>query len=171
MGWLKRRNDKSDKTEQPSAPNSNYLSPVRLESSQELAVAEWSASGLIYLMPNGDIQVKASNVAEAKRILKDLRLHKKRITAQKKIATQEMATIRTRYRIKNANRGPAVRGGGKFGKVVRSLDSINRSADRSNKEKDLLPFENQKIQYDQALNSIDELIQKIESYILQQSSE
>lgn len=143
---------------------------VPVPSEPDLFPADWSTTGLILTNADGDIGVSLKTAAEAKLAIKDLRLRKRALSAEKRMVTQEMAAIRREYTVKNANRGPSIRGGGNVGKFVRGMDSVGRSLDRSNKERELAPLDERKRWFEAKINDVDALIHHCEAYMVRLES-
>lgn len=141
--------------------------PAQIQEEPALRPADWSTTGLILTNETGDIGVSLKTAAEAKLAVKDLRLRKRALNAEKRLVTQQMAAIRRDYTVMNANRGPSMRGGGNVGKIVRSMDSVTRSIERSNRERDLMPLDERKRWYEARVNDVDALIQRLEAYMVQ----
>lgn len=142
MGWMDRLFGKREAVE-PAV----YVPP-------EPVVAPWSTSGFIYQVGN-DLQVNTSTVAEARLAIKDLKHQKKQVAGLKRQLTQEMAAIRTQAKMKSAATY------GTYGKR-----SIRQQTLRT-----LVPYENRKIEYDRAINTIDLLIQGVEARLLEHEAD
>jgi len=126
--------------------------------------------------PMGEIVYKDSyvtaevdSVKDAKVSIKELKLKKKELGIKKKEVSSQIAEIRAAYRIKSANQGPMVRGGGKVGGFFRFFQRAGRHADRSGKENSIAPLEDVKTQIDYLINSIDKAIVALERYIVTNS--
>lgn len=145
-----KREERKPEADQPLRPILTEASgsreglPAPVQEEPQLQPADWSTTGLILTNRAGDIGVNLKTAAESKLAIKDLRLRKRALSAEKRVVTQEMAVIRREYTVKNANRGPSIRGGGNVGKFVRTMDSVNRSLERSNRERELDPLDARK---------------------------
>jgi hypothetical protein len=142
----------------------HHAVPVQAE--PDLFPVDWSTTGLIFTNADGDIGVSLKTAVEAKLAIKDLRLRKRSLSAEKRIVTQEMAAIRREYTVKNANRGPSIRGGGNVGKFARTMDSMGRSLDRSSRERELAPLDERKRWFEARINNVDALIHHCETYMV-----
>lgn len=133
-------------------------------------VPGWSTSGLIRVTSSGAVLCRASSVAEAKLIIKDLKLQKRLIATEKKQVNAVMATMRAEHRTSMANRGPSMRGGGGVGKFIRDMDAISRSSARSRHANALVPYQRQKDHLDRTLVELDSVINQLDAFILREKA-
>ena len=155
-------------------PRPLHFEPVPVQrpvNEPERLPVEWSYSGLITTNAAGDLEIRIGAIKEARQVLKELRLRKKAFNAEKRLVTQEMTAVRRKYTVKNANRGPSIRGGGSFGTIVRSMDQVSRASDRSSREAELEPLTDLMQEYASAVHTIDELIHQCDAYIVRQQVE
>ena len=66
-------------------------------------------------------------------------------------------------------RGSKLRGGGSIGRLVRTVQTVNRDADRRNLAQQLAPLEQQKNTVDGIINAIDQTILQVEKFIIENS--
>lgn len=118
---------------------------------------------------NGDISLNVGSVPEAKLAIKQLRLRKKEIGVEKKAITTEMAEIRADRRQQVANQGPMMRGGGGFGKTVRTFESLGRANARAKHANRLAPYDDAKAELDRRIMLVDRAIHSLEAYVLEQT--
>lgn len=118
---------------------------------------------------DANVTVESNSVKDAKLSIKELRLKKKELGIQKKEVSSQISEIRSAYRVKSANRGPMVRGGGKVGGFFRLFQRANRHADRSNKENNIASLEEVKTKIDTLINSVDKAILALEKYVVTHS--
>lgn len=126
----------------------------------------WSATGFIREYPDGQIRLRVSSEEEARLAMKDLQLFRKKVSLERQGISQEMSSARAARQQSMAHRGPAMRGGGGFGRAVRSLDSMSRSMTRSAHASQLAPLQQQKEQYDAAIRELDGLVNQLEHEML-----
>lgn len=107
------------------------------------------------------------SVAEAKITIKCLKLKKKEYALAKKEISQQQKEIRATYTEQVRQRGSKFIGGGGIGRIVRTVQTINRDADRRNLAEALAPLEQRKNKVETAINLIDQKILQIERYIVE----
>ena len=114
-----------------------------------------------YSMFSGPIQ----SVAEAKIAIKELKLKKKEYALAKKEISQKQREIRAQYTEQVRQRGSKFIGGGGVGRVVRAVQTISRDADRRALAEAPAPLEKHKNKVEEAINSIDQKILKLEKFV------
>lgn len=123
----------------------------------------------VTIAANGQISISVQSLAEAKVALKELKLKKKENALVKRELTQQQKIIRAEYTDKVRQQGSKVRGGGSIGRIVRTIQTVNRDADRRALAQRLAPLEEQKTAVDGTINTIDQAILQIERYIVENS--
>ncbi len=123
----------------------------------------------ISISEDGRINIAVQSVAEAKIAIKALKLKKKEFALTKREISQQQKIIRADYTDKVRQQGSKVRGGGSIGRFVRTLQTINRDADRRALAQRLAPLEEQKNAVDRIITAIDQAILQLERYILENS--
>jgi hypothetical protein len=118
---------------------------------------------------NSDLRVSVRSVAEAKIAIKELKLKKKEYALVKREISQQQKQIRAEYTDKVRQRGSKFRGGGSIGGFVRTVQTINRDADRRTLAQELAPLEQQKNAVDAMINTIDQTILQVEKSIIENS--
>jgi hypothetical protein len=113
-----------------------------------------------------EVSISVSSAAEAKLAIKELKLLKKGFALQKKEVAATIKMRRFDYSQEVKTRGSMVRGGGGLGRFFRGVQSISRDNKRAGLAKDLHPLESEKDRLDSVMNSIDQIIVKLEVYIL-----
>lgn len=120
----------------------------------------------VSISEDGRITVSVQSLAEAKIAIKALKLKKKEYALMKRELAQQQKVIRTEYTDKVRQQGSKVRGGGSIGRFVRTVQTINRDADRRTLAQRLAPLEEQKNAVDRIITAIDQTILQLEKYIL-----
>lgn len=123
----------------------------------------------ISISEDGRINIAVQSVAEAKIAIKALKLKKKEFALTKREISQQQKIIRADYTDKVRQQGSKVRGGGSIGRFVRTVQTINRDADRRALAQRLAPLEKQKNAVDRIITAIDQAILQLERYILENS--
>jgi hypothetical protein len=130
---------------------------------------EPSQTSFVTITNDGKLSVSFQSIAEAKIVIKELKLKKKEYSLVKREVSQQQKQIRAEYTDKVRRRGSKVRGGGSFGKLIRTVQTANRDAERSALARQLAPLEQQKNAIDAIINTIDQTILQVEKYILENS--
>ncbi|KAM3097435.1 hypothetical protein ACKFKG_08010 [Phormidesmis sp. 146-35] len=118
---------------------------------------------------DGRINISAQSPAQAKIAIKALKLKKKEYALVKRELTQQQKVIRAEYTDQVRQQGSKVRGGGSIGRLVRTVQTINRDADRRALAQQLAPLEEQKNGVDGIIMTIDQAILQLEKYIIENS--
>lgn len=126
-------------------------------------------NSFVTITDNGELRISARSVAEAKIAIKDLKLKKKEYALIKREISQQQKQIRAEYTDKVRQRGSKFRGGGNLGRFVRTVQTINRDADRRTLAEDLAPLEQQKNAVEAIINAIDQTILQVERFIIENS--
>lgn len=106
------------------------------------------------------------SVAAAKIVIKELKLKKKEYVLAKKEISQQQKEIRANYTEQVRQRGSKFIGGGSIGRIVRTVQTISRDADRRTLAETLAPLEQFKNKVDASINLIDQKILQIEKFII-----
>lgn len=88
---------------------------------------------------------------------------------QKRTITEQQKSIRAQYTDEVRSRGSMIRGGGGFGKIVRSFQNLSRDNRRAKLANDLAPYEQKKQDIEAMIRTIDSVIIQLETAILKQS--
>lgn len=126
-------------------------------------------NSFVTMMENGKLHISVCSVAEAKIAIKELKLKKKEYSLAKREFSQQQKQIRAEYTEKVRQRGSKFIGGGKIGRLVRTVQTINRDADRRSLAQALAPLEQQKSVIESIINQIDQAILQIEKFIIENS--
>ncbi|KAM3116446.1 hypothetical protein [Phormidesmis sp. 146-33] len=118
---------------------------------------------------DGRINISAQSLAQANIAIKALKLKKKEYALVKRELTQQQKVIRAEYTDQVRQQGSKVRGGGSIGRFVRTVQTINRDADRRALAQQLAPLEEQKNVVDGIIMAIDQAILQLEKYIIENS--
>ena len=109
------------------------------------------------------LQCNATAV-NAEDALRELRVFKKMINAEKRKVNEAMRQIRSEFATLATEKGPASQGflallfrGTRFGGLARTVGSIDRQADRRRKEDALAPHEEYKRAIEKVLTGIDQI--------------
>ena len=109
----------------------------------------------------GEISVHASTASDAKLAIKELRLLKKSFSLEKQQVTAQQKAVRGQYTHDTRQRSSKFRGGGGFGRFVRSMQTASRDSARSHLASTLRPLENEQQRIDHAITQIDSLIAQV----------
>lgn len=126
-------------------------------------------NSFVSITDDGELRVSARSVAEAKIAIKELKLKKKEYALVKREISQNQKQIRAEYTDQVRQRGSKFRGGGSIGRIVRTVQTINRDADRRTLAQQLAPLEQQKNVVDAMINAIDQTILQVERFIVENS--
>lgn len=126
-------------------------------------------NSFVSITDDGELRVSARSVAEAKIAIKELKLKKKEYALVKREISQNQKQIRAEYTEQVRQRGSKFRGGGSIGRIVRTVQTINRDADRRTLAQQLAPLEQQKNVVDAMINAIDQTILQVERFIVENS--
>jgi len=126
-------------------------------------------NSFVTIASSDQIRVSAQSVAEAKIAIKELKLKKKEYALAKREISQQQKQIRAEYTDAVRQRGSKFIGGGNIGRIVRTVQTINRDADRRALAQQLAPLEQQKNAIDTVVNAIDQAILQVEMYIVNNS--
>lgn len=118
---------------------------------------------------DGELRVSVRTVAEAKIAIKELKLKKKEYALVKREITQRQKQIRAEYTDSVRQRGSKFSGGGSIGRLVRTVQTINRDAHRRTLAQELAPLEEQKNAVEAITNEIDQAILQVEKFIIENS--
>ena len=106
---------------------------------------------------------KSSSEANLRK--KELKLQKKELSLRKKEIIQQQKVIRAGYTDHIRRIGSKVRGGGKLGKIVRGVQTLNRDNKRRELARDLKPLEDEKQFIELEIFQIEKAILEIEKYL------
>ena len=118
---------------------------------------------------NGELTISARSVTEAKIAIKELKLKKKEYALVKREISQQQKQIRAEYTDQVRQRGSKFRGGGSVGRLIRTVQTINRDADRRSLAQELAPLEQQKNAVEAIITAIDQTILQVERFIVENS--
>jgi len=116
-------------------------------------------------LPNGQVSIHVSNVAEAKLALSELRTKKKELALAKRAAIQEQRQIRAGYTSAVRQRGSKFVGGGSIGRIARGLQTASRDATRRQLANALAPLEDRRSGIDARILALDAAIVQLQRYI------
>lgn len=126
-------------------------------------------NNFVTVTDNGELRVSAQSVPEAKIALKELKLKKKEYALVKREISQHQKQIRAEYTDMIRQRGSKFIGGGGIGRLVRTVQTINRDAERRSLAEQLAPLEQKKNAVEAIINAIDQMILQVERYIVENS--
>ena len=89
--------------------------------------------------------------------LQEVKLAKKQLATERRELVQAIGQVRAAHRDKQANRMPAIRGGGKTGQFLRAAQSVSKAADRRATQNTVSPIEDAKFALDRIVTALDEL--------------
>jgi hypothetical protein len=165
MFWRKKKNEPLPEPPIEIDPP-RWRQPVVTEPKTS-ALDKDSQVDVVQFTDDGQIRVSANSVAEAKLAIKELRLRKKAVGLEKRQVTQAITALNAERRRQTANQGSMMRGGGNLGKFTRGMQSMGRDAERRNHAARLQPYEQEKARLDRYTLGIDQMINQLEAYILQ----
>lgn len=126
-------------------------------------------NNFVTITDNGELTISAQSVAEAKIAIKELKLKKKEYALTKREISQQQKQIRAEYTDQVRRKGSKFRAGGSVGRLVRTVQTIKRDADRRILAQELAPLEQQKNAIEAVINSIDQKILQVEKSIIENS--
>jgi hypothetical protein len=126
-------------------------------------------NSFVAITDSGKLHISARTVAEAKIAIKELKLKKKEYVLVKREISQQQKQIRAEYTEQVRQRGSKFRGGGNMGRLIRTVQTVNRDADRRSLAQKLAPLEEQKNTIDTIINAIDQTILQLERFIVENS--
>lgn len=115
---------------------------------------------------DGSAEFRINSPAEGKLAVKALRLVKKEINVALKEVNASLREVRHNYTAYTRQRGPMMRGGGKFGMVIRTIQSISREVEKGKLASNIQPLHEQQEKLRSLINAIDRLIIRIEALML-----
>ncbi|MEA2516111.1 MAG: hypothetical protein QOJ59_5600 [Thermomicrobiales bacterium] len=125
-----------------------------------------TASGLVSF--DGDrIRANVKSASEAKMAIKELRVMKKALSADKKAVASRLSEIRAQRQVKLGKRGSMMRGGKGLGRFVRSVQSASRDSERASHATAVAPYEEEKTRIERKMIAIDQMIAKLEAHSIQ----
>ncbi|MUL37368.1 hypothetical protein [Gloeocapsopsis dulcis] len=126
-------------------------------------------NSFVTITAEGELRISARSMAEAKIAIKELKLKKKEYALVKREISQSQKQIRAEYTHSVRQRGSKFRGGGSIGRLVRTVQTINRDADRRTLAQELAPLEQQKNAVEAIINAIDQAALQVEKFIIENS--
>lgn len=126
-------------------------------------------NNFVTITDNGELRVSAQSVPEAKIAIKELKLKKKEYALLKREISQHQKQIRVEYTDMVRQRGSKFIGGGSIGRLVRTVQTINRDAERRSLAEQLAPLEQKKNAIEAIIIAIDQMILQVERYIVENS--
>jgi hypothetical protein len=128
-------------------------------------VPEVMPASLVTFTEDGQIRVHANNAAEAKLAIRELRAKKKELSLSKREIMQQQREIRAVYTDRVRRRGSKVRGGGSVGRIIRTFETWDRDAARSQLANELAPLEQQRSRIEAWIMAIDSVILQLQRYV------
>jgi hypothetical protein len=124
---------------------------------------------IVNVTADGELHVSVKSLAEAKIALKELKLKKREYALVKREISQTQKLIRAEYTNEVRQRGSKFIGGGSVGRFVRTIQTINRDADRRTLAQELAPLEQQKNAVEAIVNQIEQAMLQVERFIVENS--
>ena len=115
---------------------------------------------------DGEIRLRVRSVADARIAIKELKIKKKELSLLKRELAAQQKELRAAHAQAVRARGPMMRGGGSFGKVIRAVQSISRNYTRAEFANSLAPVEDEKMNIDRDLQGLESLILQLEHFII-----
>ncbi len=126
-------------------------------------------NSFVNISNNGDLNVSAKSVAEAKIAIKELKLKKREYALAKREISQQQKLIRAEYTNSVRQKGSKFIGGGGFGRLVRTVQTISRDVDRRTLAQELAPLEQRNNTIDGIINAIEQAVLQLEKFIIEKS--
>jgi hypothetical protein len=127
---------------------------------------DWDAYHYVRLdMAQGELRVDNIDDEDKpglKLALKEVKLAKKELTAEKRAITLQIQEARSEHRAKQAQRTPMIRGRGGLNRFIRGAQSASRSYDRSMTSQTVQPLEERKFLIDKMIGGLDHLAIQLE---------
>lgn len=169
MDWLKRRGERKEAEREErdklqAAQQAAHDAANRIREAAERAYKEEIVEdlGVVAFQRSGTIRVTATNTAEKKLAIRELRLKKKELTAQKRELTAEIAAIRAEYREKVAGQySTAALPRGTAGRALRADIQANRRSEKVEVDKAIMPIERKRNAIDNRMITIDRTIARL----------
>ncbi len=120
----------------------------------------------VTVWPDGSADFRVNSLPEAKLVLKSLRLLKKEINLALKETNASLREVRHEYTTQVRQRGSMVRGGGKFGQIIRIVQTVSRDMQRSQLAANIQPLHQQQEYLRGLIASIERHMIRIESAML-----
>jgi hypothetical protein len=146
----------SERDREPASKAPSPTSPVR-------------ARGDIVRMRGNKIEISASSVEEAQLALKELSIRKKELALAKRQIMEQERTMRAGYTDQVRRQGSKVRGGGGVGRFIRTVQTGQRDARRSDLAKHLEPLEKRRREVEAQIVTIDKAKLQLDVFITRES--
>jgi hypothetical protein len=114
-------------------------------------------------------RIECNSIADAKLIIKEIKLKKREYTAQKKQVSTEMAEVRARLRSHIISMTPPVRLSGTIGKVTRGITQASKVTARAAADREIRALEAKKAIIEDRINRVDSCVLQLERYVLEHS--
>ena len=122
-------------------------------------------SSYVTFLPNGQINLHARNVPEAKLAIQELRARKRQLVLAKRQIMQEQREIRAAYTHHVRQRGSKFIGGGTIGRIVRVVQTASRDSTRAQLANQLAPLEDERSRIEARITNIDYAILQMQRFI------
>jgi hypothetical protein len=135
------------------------------EPEQEAIADEPWRPGEVTRTDGEGIRVHVDTPDDAWQAIKELKLYKKEVAANRKEITQEIASVRAAHRTQVAGRYSTVGlGRGTTGRIMRAGIQGKRRAERMQTDQQVSALERQRNAYDRALIEIDRLVMRLDRW-------
>jgi len=121
----------------------------------------------VSIAEDGRISANFETVPEAKKAIEELQLQKKQLNLRANQISQQLNAIQAKHG--QVRSGSRFVGGGRIGRIVRSVQSISRDTKRMQFASEMAPLKDQRQRIDSQKNAIDQVILQVEEYILRNS--
>lgn len=125
-----------------------------------------SPSGLVTYVSNGEIRWSVRSVDDARRAVSDLKFRKRELAVAKRVVADQAQVVQADYTDQVRRRAPMMRGGGNAGRIVRGMQQAGHSGARRQLADLKRPLEAERRDLESQLTTIDEVLLKLESYIM-----
>jgi hypothetical protein len=118
---------------------------------------------------NGELRVSWDTPAEAKQVIKELRLKKSEVQIEKRAITSQQQQLRAAHTDRVRHHAPAMRGGGTLGRVVRGAQVGSHAAERKQLADALAPLEQRKAAVEALILTIDRALLQVQASLSEPS--
>lgn len=132
---------------------------------------EWTSPSQLITIRDGELSGRMGTTAEVKLAIKELKMLKRHLGAEKRQINAQIQAIRSSHNQTIMRRGPSMRGGGTLGKLVRAADQASRKRDRSEHAKTLDPYLAHRAQIDTRINMIEQAVAQLDVALIRAEAE
>lgn len=119
---------------------------------------EWTSPSQLITIRGGELSGQMGTTAEVKLAIKELKMLKRHLGAEKRQINAQIQAIRSNHHQTIMRRGPSMRGRGALGKLARAADQASRERDRSEHARTLAPYLAHRAQINARINMIEQAL-------------